>query len=689
MIDAGGAVRRGGPGLGGAGSRPGLVRSCIAALAAVALAAGLRQLLDAYLGDRYPFVLFLAASLLCSWRLGWKAGALSLALGLLAADLLFVQPRGTLAWPPAQVLTGMAVTLAVGALCVCLIETLRAACHHSDEQARRLTEEMQERKLAEEALRRAKDELEWQVGQRSAELRAAAAHATQGSAALRDAEAKAQRLAALVASSEDGIVATDLDGVITNWNAAAERLFGYSTAEAVGQSILLLVPAEQHDAAERTVRRLGEGEQVPPYEAARLRKDGTSVAVSVRPSLVVHQGRVIGFSLIYHDLTHARRLEEQLRQTQKMEAIGRLAGGVAHDFNNLLTVINGYGELLLGALGAGESSRAYAQEIGRAGERAAALTRQLLAFSRQQVLEVKVVDLNESVRASEQLLRRLIGEDVRLETALAPDLDRVRADPGQMGQVIMNLALNARDAMPTGGRLTIETANVRLDEAYARGRPEVVPGRYVLLAVSDTGCGMTEQTLARVFEPFFTTKEVGKGTGLGLAVVHGVVSQSGGHVAASSEPGRGTAFKVYLPAVGAARPAGKSHQGLQPAPRGSETVLLVEDDESVRNLARIVLRASGYFVLEARHGGEAVRLAQEYAGPIHLVVSDVVMPEVGGRLLAERLAALRPDVKVLFVSGYTDDAVVRHGVLEAEVAFLQKPFSPAALAAKVREVLDQ
>jgi PAS domain S-box-containing protein len=694
MIDAGSVAqprpdRGAGPGL-RQGRDPSLdlVKSSAGALVAVALAAGLRQLLDPLLGDRYPFVLFLAAGFLCGWYLGWKAGVLALGVGLLIAPLLFIQPRGWSGWMSVELQTGMVVSGIVGVLTVWLIEALRRARQRSEAHALALRREVAGHWQTLEALLQAKAELENRVNLRSAELTEVAAHLQQEAVARRDAEVRAQRLAALVASSEDGIVATDLDGVITDWNAGAESLFGYSAAEAVGRSILLLVPDEQHDAAEQTVQRLRRGEEIPPYEAARRRKDGASVVVSVRPSLVKHQGRVLGFSLIYRDLTHARRLEEQLRQSQKMEAIGRLAGGIAHDFNNLLTVINGYSELLLLTLRSDDPARGQVQEIGQAGGRAAALTRQLLAFSRKQVLEVKVVDLNDTVRSGETLLRRLIGEDVQLEAALAPNLAKVRVDPGQIEQVILNLAVNARDAMPTGGKLTIETANVRLDEAYAEGRPEVLPGRYVLLAVSDTGCGMTEETKERIFEPFFTTKEVGKGTGLGLAVVHGIVSQSGGHVAAYSEPGRGTTFKVYLPAAEGVRGTGRSHQGLTSAPAGSETILLVEDDEAVRSLARLTLQAAGYAVLEARHGGEAVRLAEKHAGAIHLVVSDVVMPQMGGRLLAERLAASRPDVKVLFVSGYTDDAVVRHGVLEAEMAFLQKPFTPAALARKVREVLD-
>ncbi len=387
----------------------------------------------------------------------------------------------------------------------------------------------------------------------------------------------------------------------------------------------------------------------------------------------------------YEDLAHT---QDQLVQAQKMEAIGQLAGGIAHDFNNLLTVITGRSHLALQGLPEDHPQRRGLELIQRTAERAAALTRQLLAFSRRQVLQSKVLDLNSVVSGIAPMLQRLIGEDIEFDTVAAPDLGRVKTDPSQIEQVIMNLVINARDAMPQGGRLTIESGNVELDEGYARKHAGVTPGRYVLLAVSDTGHGMDAATQVRIFEPFFTTKEKGKGTGLGLATVHGITLQSGGHIGVYSEPGKGATFKIYLPRVEDAVEVTAGGTATPPT-RGSETILLVEDDEEVRAIARETLEGSGYAVIAAANAEEALRAVADASRAIHLLVTDVVMPQVSGRELVERLAQAHRDLRVLYISGYTDDAIVRHGVLEEGTAFLQKPFTPGDLLRRVREVLDQ
>ncbi|HEV7374969.1 MAG TPA: GAF domain-containing protein, partial [Pyrinomonadaceae bacterium] len=383
-----------------------------------------------------------------------------------------------------------------------------------------------------------------------------------------------------------------------------------------------------------------------------------------------------------------REKEEQLRQSQKMEAIGKLAGGVAHDFNNLLTAITGYSDLSLRRLEAGHPLRRNLEEIKKAGERAATLTRQLLAFSRKQMLQPKVLDLNAVIVDMFKLLQRLIGEDIDLLSSLNPSLGQVKADPGQLQQVLMNLCVNARDAMPQGGKLTIKTSNIYVDGEYAKRHVSVQPGEYVLLSISDTGCGMDARTQERVFEPFFTTKEQGKGTGLGLSTVYGIVKQSGGNIWVYSEVERGTSFKIYLPRFDKPIETVVEKRTEEVSSRGSETVLLVEDEEMVRNMTSEALRESGYRVLEARDTNHALTLCQNFEEEIHLMLSDVVMPVMSGRVLAEAVAPLRPGMRVLYMSGYTDDHIVHHGVLEEGMNFIEKPFTADLLAKKVRDVLD-
>ncbi|MEO8451779.1 MAG: PAS domain S-box protein [Gemmatimonadota bacterium] len=497
------------------------------------------------------------------------------------------------------------------------------------------------------------------------------------------------RLAAIVDRSDDAIVSSTLDGIVLTWNPGAERLYGYVAEEMVGRSISVLFTPDHYEEYLRTMERATKGEEVAAYESQRLRKDGKliEVSASIAP-ILVSTGEVVGISRIDHDLAKVKLLEAQFRQAQKMEAVGRLAGGVAHDFNNLLTIIAGYSEILLGDLPPGDPGRDWVMEIKKAGQRASALTRQLLAFSRKQVLEQKVVDLNAMVTESRNLLERLVGDDVDLVTRLDPDIGRVKTDLGQLEQSLMNLVVNARDAIPQGGMITIETGNTVLDQTYCRLHPEVRPGPYVMLAVSDTGCGMNEETMASIFEPFFTTKRAGKGTGLGLAMVHGFITQSGGLVVVRSEPGLGSTFKIFLPQVDAVVLPRTAEQRVEAMPQGRETILLVEYEAPLRALARHVLQACGYKVLEAAHADGAIRLAERHKGSIHLLLTDVVLQGMGARVVAERIAVAKPAIKVLYLGGYADQAVSPPGAVESYTAILPKPFTPSALAVKVRAVLD-
>jgi PAS domain S-box-containing protein len=501
------------------------------------------------------------------------------------------------------------------------------------------------------------------------------------------AEAEHLRLVTAIEQSEEAVVITNTAGNIEYVNPAFTRITGYRREEVLGRNPRIL-KSGKHDAEfyQQLWATILKG-QTWHGELVNQRKDGTlyTEQMSITPVRGA-LGEVTHFIATKQDVTDHRVLEAQLQQAAKIEAVGRLAGGVAHDFNNLLTIINGYSELLLDELASNPAVSAQLHEIKSAGERAAALTRQLLAFSRRQVLAAQVLDLNAVVFNLEKMLRRLIGEDIKLHTHLGAVLGRVRADPGQIEQVIMNLAVNARDAMPSGGNLTIETRNVVLDEAYARSHVTVKPGPHVMLAVSDTGVGMTPETMSHVFEPFFTTKEKGKGTGLGLATVYGIVKQSGGSIWVYSEAGQGTVFKVYLPVVNESlateQGPTETDSGL-----GTETILLVEDEEGVRSLIRIELESFGYKVLTTDDAESALATCANYDGPVHLLLTDVVMPQMSGPVVAEKVAALRPGIRVLYMSGYTDDAVVHHGVLSQDMPFIQKPFSPVELRKKIREVL--
>jgi two-component system cell cycle sensor histidine kinase/response regulator CckA len=473
-------------------------------------------------------------------------------------------------------------------------------------------------------------------------------------------------------------------------NPAYETVFGHSREHAYSIPMAWTEGIHPDDRDRLTVApQLSAYGVVPSDDVFRLvRPDGAIRWIRGRATPVKDAaGKVVRVVGIAEDITDLKRTEEQLFGAQKMEAIGRLAGGIAHDFNNLLTAIMGNAEMVLAELSAADPVRQDVEEIRKAGQRASTLTRQLLAFSRQQVLAPRVLDLNELVLNMDKLLRRLIGEDVELHTSLAPDLGAVRADPGQMEQVLMNLAVNARDAMPDGGQLTLETANVVLDEGYVDRHSPVPRGAYVMVAITDTGTGMTDDVKARIFEPFFTTKEAGKGTGLGLATVYGIIKQSDGYIWPYSEPGRGTTFKVYLPLVHEVAES-LAVVGRVPESRGgTETVLLVEDDEAVRSLARRALVKCGYRVLEATNAGEALLAAEQHAGPIHLMVSDIVMPGLNGPELAARLRPSRAEMRVLFMSGYAERAVEQQNSVSGS-AFLTKPFTPELIARKVRDVLD-
>jgi PAS domain S-box-containing protein len=495
-------------------------------------------------------------------------------------------------------------------------------------------------------------------------------------------------LNALIENSPLAIMVLDSGQKVQLCNPAFENLFQCVRQEVIGKPVAALFPKEK-TLPEASAASEATSNQTPiGLTTRRQRKDGSFVDVELHLVPLTVNGRVLGSLGIYQDVTERRVLERQLRMAQKMEAVGRLSGGIAHDFNNLLGVIIGYIQVIKGNLVPGQPSYGYAEEVEKAGQRAVSLTRQLLAFSRQQVLEPVILNLNTRVSDMEKMLPRLIGEDIQLNLILDPVIGQVKADPGQIEQVVMNLAVNARDAMPDGGQLTIQTANAELDAAFAGAHPGSVPGQYVMLAVTDTGTGIDPEIQAQIFEPFFTTKGRDKGTGLGLATVYGVVKQSSGYITVESEKGKGASFKIYLPRIELPVTAQQETDQVPLTVHGSETILLVEDAEPLRKLAHMLLRDNGYQVLTAADGSEAQRVAAQNPGPIHLLLTDVVMPGINGRVLAERLAPRYPAMKVLYMSGYTDSFIAGHGVLEEGIQLLHKPFTEEALMRKVRELLD-
>jgi PAS domain S-box-containing protein len=506
---------------------------------------------------------------------------------------------------------------------------------------------------------------------------------------LRESEVKYRQL---VEYAPSGIFEIDLNTFkLLNVNDVMCEVMGYSKEEFLSISPLELLTEENRNLLAGGMEKLLSGEKISDSAEVKLRtKDKSEFWALVNTKMFYKNGKPFKAQVVAQDISERKRLEEQLMQSQKMEAVGQLAGGIAHDFNNLLTVIKGYGQLSLLDLKESDPLWGNIQEIQKATQRASDLTRQLLAFSRRQILDLKVLNLNSLVRDLNKMLRRIIGEDIELITLLNEDLGRVKVDPGQIEQLILNLAVNARDAMPSGGKLIIETKNVEIDVEYVAAHIGLTPGRYVRLSVSDTGVGMSQEIVEKAFEPFFTTKETGKGTGLGLSTVYGIVKQSGGSIQAYSEPGFGTTFNIFLPRVEENLDALDLQKESDLLPKGSETVLLVEDESSVRNLAYRILCQQGYTVLEAANGDEALCIVQEHIGKeIDLLLTDVVMPRMSGKELADRLKTLKPELKVLFTSGYTDDSIVHRGVLAPGTHFLQKPFSPKTLSQKVREVLDR
>jgi PAS domain S-box-containing protein len=507
----------------------------------------------------------------------------------------------------------------------------------------------------------------------------------------RRAERITSELAAVVANSNDAIIGCKLDGTIRSWNVGAENIYGWSADEAIGHSLEMLMPPEKQDECPGMLATVRRGESLANYETVRLRKDGKKISVSLTDSPILDgEGKVTGLSSIARDITERKRLEEELLQSQKMDAVGRLAGGIAHDFNNILTAILGYSDLLIGQIDSRHWMYRHLSEIRKAADFAAALTHQLLAFSRRQPLYLRVFVINETVRNMQKMLQRVIGEQIKIRTEMTAEVGRVKADPSQLEQVLLNLCVNARDAMPGGGAITISTEDVNYFPDGDEAVNEMPAGAYVKLSVSDTGTGIPPDVIKHIFEPFFTTKAQGQGTGLGLATCYGIVKQSGGYISVESAPGKGATFSIYLPSVNESGEKSHTRKEDGQLAGGMETILYVEDELSVRSLTSHVLRGLGYTVLEAADAQQA-KAAVESCGnrPIDLFFSDVVLPDCGGKEIAEWVSLRQPGVRLLFTSGYVDEAVLLQQGIDGATAFLQKPFAPGDLARTVRDVLDK
>ena len=529
--------------------------------------------------------------------------------------------------------------------------------------------DISDRKRMAEELRRASEELHRRTVEQLGEYRA--------------------RLASIIDSSEDAILSKDLNGVITSWNRGAEHIYGYTSEDAIGKHISLLTPSDHRDEISEILGKIARGETIEHHESVRVTKDGRQLNVSISVSpLRDAADAIVGASVISRDITAQKRTENQLRQAQKMEAIGRLAGGVAHDFNNILGIINACTEFLRDRIDPAAEPSLYVENIRKASERGRSLTKQLLAFSRTSAIQPLILDLNERLRDITKLLRPLLGDDVEILVVPRSASAVVEADPGQLDQIVVNLAVNARDAMPHGGKFILETGVVSFDEAFAEQNQAMRPGKYILLAVSDTGHGMDEATISRIFEPFFTTKGVGKGTGLGLATVYGIVKQSAGHILVYSEPGHGTTFKIYLPSAEHKIGLGSKSEAETVGPkRQGTTILLVEDDEIMRSLTRQLLQEHGYIVVEADDGKSALEWAESHPQPIDLLLTDVVMKRMSGPELVQRLHTSRPDLKIVYMSGYTGELIAEREMLKRGITLLEKPFSRTALLNTIQATL--